>query len=54
MVSLTTGALIILPSKTIANCFPIPVEVALPNLLAPTLSKVKDTIVWLFCVSILG
>ena len=25
MVSLTTGALIIFPSKTIANCFPIPV-----------------------------
>jgi len=37
-VSLTTGALIILPSKAIAYCFPIPVEVALPNLFAPTLS----------------
>ena len=45
MVSLTTGALIIFPSKTIANCFPIPVEVALPNRFAPTLSKVKETIV---------
>ena len=39
------GALTILPSKTIANCLPIPVDVALPNLLAPTLSKEKETIV---------
>ncbi len=45
IVSLTTGALIIFPSKTMANCFPIPVDVALPNLLAPTLSNVNDTIV---------
>ena len=45
IVSLTTGALIIFPSKTIANCLPIPVDVALPNLLAPTLSKVNETIV---------
>ena len=54
IVSLTTGALIIFPSKTMANCFPIPVDVALPNLLAPTLSNVNDTIVWLFWVSIFG
>ena len=33
----------ILPSKTIANLFPIPDVVAFPNLLAPTLSRVKDT-----------
>jgi hypothetical protein len=38
-VSLITGALIIFPSKTIANCFPIPFEVALPNLLAPIHSR---------------
>ena len=41
--SLTTGALIIFPSNTIASLLPIPVVVALPNLLAPTLSKEKDT-----------
>ena len=45
IVSLITGALIILPSKTIANCLPILDEVALPNLLAPTLSNVKETTV---------
>ena len=54
IVSLITGALIILPSKTIANCLPMPVDVALPNLLAPTLSKEKETIVWLVWVSIFG
>ena len=51
IVSLITGALTILPSRTIANCLPIPVLVALPNLLAPTLSRVNDTtvsLVWLF------
>ena len=49
--SLITGALTIFPSKTIANRLPILVLVALPNLLAPTLSRVKDTtvsLVWLF------
>ena len=54
MVSLITGALIILPSRTIASCLPIPVDVALPNLFAPTLSNEKETTVWLFCVSIEG
>ena len=51
IVSLITGALTILPSRTIANCLPIPVLVALPNLFAPTLSSVNDTtvsLVWLF------
>ena len=45
MVSLITGALIILPSRTIASCLPIPVDVALPNLFAPTLSNEKETTV---------
>ena len=54
IVSLITGALIIFPSKTIANCFPIPVEVAFPNLFAPTLSKEKDTTVSLVSLFILG
>ena len=38
----------ILPSKTIANLFPIPDVVALANFLAPTLSRVNDTTVSLF------
>ena len=53
MGSLTEGALIILPSKTIANCLPTPVLVALPNFLAPTLSKLNETtvsFVWEFIV----
>ena len=52
--SLITGALIIFPSNTIASLLPIPEEVALPNLLAPALSKEKDTIVSLFWLSIPG
>ena len=39
------GALIILPSRTIANLFPTPDKVAFANLFAPTLSKVKETTV---------
>ena len=39
------GALKIWLSKTIANLFPIPLEVALPNFLDPTLSKLNVTTV---------
>ena len=48
IVSLITGALIILPSKTIANLFPTLSVVALPNFCAPSLSNVKETVGSLF------
>ena len=43
--SLIVGALIILPSKIIANCLPTPDFVALANFFAPTLSRLKTTTV---------
>ena len=49
-----TGALIILSSKIIANLFPTPEIVALPNLFAPTLSKLNVTTVSLVWESTLG
>ena len=45
--SWTTGALIIFPSR-IKSLLPIPVLVALPNFLDPTLSKLKVTTAHLF------
>ena len=52
--SLTDGALIIFPSRTIASLFPTPVLVALPNFLAPTLSKENETTVSFVCEFIVG
>ena len=49
--SLIVGALIILLSRIIANCFPTPAVVAFANFLEPTLSKLNTTtvsLVWLF------
>ena len=54
IVSLITGALIIFPSNIIANLLPMPFDVALPNLLAPTLSSENVTTVSLVSLFILG
>jgi protein-export membrane protein SecD len=43
--AIISGALIILPSKTIASLLPTPELVALPNLFEPTLSKLNETTV---------